>query len=82
MLANASRGLAAATAGAGVNRRGCENSVGSTGRFVTRTLTPTFVVRKSRFANASGKRMQPCEAGCPGTTPWCIAMPDQVMRCI
>ena len=26
--------------------------------------------------------MQPCEAGCPGTTPSCIATPDQVMRCM
>src|SRR6516165_1892317 len=82
VLANASRGSAAATAGAGVNKRGCENSVGSTGWLVTRTRTPTLVVRKSRLANASGKRMQPCDAGCPGTTPWCIAMPDHVMRCI
>src|SRR6476646_6315960 len=51
VLANASRGSAAATAGAGVNKRGCENSVGSTGWLVTRTRTPTFVVRKRRLAN-------------------------------
>ena len=54
---------------------------------------PDFVVRNDHaraalreMPEANGKvifkRMQPCDAGCPGTTPACNAIPDQVMRCM
>ena len=33
-------------------------------------------------AKAGGMRMQPCEAGYPGSTPACMATPDQVIRCM
>src|SRR5262249_18057715 len=50
--------------------------------WVTITRTPNLVMPHIWRANARGSRMQPCEAGPLGTTPWCIATPDQVMRCM
>jgi len=35
-----------------------------------------------RMAKSFGKRMHPCDAGWPGTTPACNAIPDQVIRCM
>src|SRR6266516_857539 len=46
------------------------------------TRVPRLVRCHSRMANSFFKRIQPCEAGCPGRTPACSAIPDQVMRCI
>ena len=66
----------------GVNRRGCENSVGASVFCAIRTRTPTLVVLKRLTANDPGIRMHPCDAGWPGNTPSCIATPDQVMRCM
>ena len=51
-------------------------------RGVTITRTPILVMLHSRVANSCGRRMQPWDAGWPGTTPSCIATPDQVMRCM
>ena len=33
-------------------------------------------------AKASGSRTQPCEAGRPGISPACSAIPSQVSRCM
>ena len=46
------------------------------------TRAPRFVRCQSRAANPFVRRMQPCDAGYPGNTPGCSAMPDQVMRCM
>src|SRR5262245_54369598 len=50
--------------------------------WVTITRTPSLVMPHIWRANAPGSRMQPCDAGPFGTTPWCIATPDQVIRCM
>jgi hypothetical protein len=46
------------------------------------TRVPRLVRCQSRIAKSFAKRMQPCEAGWPGKTPACRAIPDQVIRCI
>ena len=46
------------------------------------TRMPTSVRSNSRWAKSMGRRTQPCEAGWPGSTPACMAMPVQVMRCM
>jgi hypothetical protein len=68
--------------GFGTNRLGCWKSTGATSLRLTITRAPSLVVGHSRAANSRGSRMQPCEAGTPGSTPSCIATPDQVRRCM
>src|SRR5205807_5111595 len=62
---------------------GCEKLTGvmiSPG--VTKTRAPILVQFHIFTANDIGMRMQPCDAGYPGSTPACMATPDQVIRCI
>ena len=66
----------------GVNSLGWENSVSGTSLGAITTRMPTSVSSNSRSAKAIGRRTQPCEAGWPGSTPACRAMPVQVMRCM
>ena len=66
-----------------VNSRSLVIATGVTSSlWVTITRTPSLVMPHIWRANAPGSRMQPCDAGPLGTTPWCIATPDQVMRCM
>src|SRR5579871_5679665 len=61
---------------------GCEKFAGVTSPGVTMTRAPILVQPYSLTAKAIGMRMQPCEAGYPGSTPACIATPDHVIRCM
>src|SRR5258707_7022225 len=63
-------------------RRGCVISNAAASPRVMMTRAPTLVMPHRRTANRSGRRMQPWEAGWPGTTPACRATPDQVIRCM
>ena len=80
-VAGASR-LASSGSRLSVNSRACENGAGAASPRVMITRAPSLEVPHNCLAKASGRRMQPCEAGWLGTTPWCIATPDQVMRCM
>ena len=51
-------------------------------RELNRAEEQEAVVGHSPAAKPWDSRMQPCEAGCPGRAPRCIATPDQVMRCM
>src|SRR5712671_53129 len=73
---------AASDALASPARRGCVISYGAASPRVMTTRAPTLVMPHKRTANRSGRRIQPWEAGWPGTTPACIATPDQVIRCM
>ena len=53
----------AAGARFGANSRGCEISTGATSPRAMITRTPSLVVLHNCRAKASGRRMQPCEAG-------------------
>ena len=68
--------------GFAAKRRGLAISTGriSSGAMITRV--PRLVRCHSRTAKSLFRRIQPCEAGYPGTTPACSAIPDHVMRCI
>ena len=66
----------------GEGSAGCEISVGATSCGAMTTRSPIRVSPQSLAAKPAGRRMQPCEAGWPGTTPRCMATPDQVMRCM
>ena len=55
---------------------------GATSLRETITRAPSLVIPQSRMAKSVEVRMQPWEAGWPGSTPWWIATPDQVMRCM
>src|SRR5262249_57267989 len=68
--------------GFGTNSLGCEKSAGASSLRVTITRTPRSVMGHSFLAKSCDIRMQPCEAGWPGSTPSCNATPDQVMRCM
>ena len=50
-------------AGFGANSFACAIAAGATSPCETMTRTPVFVVVHSCLANASGSRMQPCDAG-------------------
>ena len=65
-----------------VNKRSLEIATGVTSPCVMMTRTPSLVMPHICRANAPGRRMQPCDAGWLGTTPSCMATPDQVMRCM
>jgi hypothetical protein len=67
---------------AGTGRAACVSSCASTSSGATTTRAPILVMPHSSAAKAGVSRMQPCEAGYPGTTPACSATPDQVMRCM
>src|SRR5436309_1662601 len=59
-------GSASAVAcGSAVNSRVLAISFNATSSCVMITRAPTLVMPHSRFANAGGRRMQPCEAGWP-----------------
>src|SRR5712671_5855983 len=73
---------AASDALASPARRGCAISYGAASPRVMTTRAPTLVMPHKRTANRSGRRIQPWEAGWPGTTPACSATPDQVIRCM
>src|SRR5215468_9327958 len=73
---------AASDALASPARRGCVISYGAASPRVMTTRTPTLVMPHKRTANRSGRRIQPWDAGWPGTTPACSATPDQVIRCM
>src|SRR5262252_3851148 len=66
----------------GTNTLACANSVGVNSSRATITRTPSLVMGHSLIAKSWDMRMQPCEAGCPGSSPSCSATPDQVMRCM
>src|SRR5277367_3015297 len=66
----------------GRKRCGLVISTGWTSPCAMITRVPRFVRCQSRTAKSFFKRMQPCDAGCSGTTPACNAIPDQVMRCM
>jgi len=57
-------------------------STGAASPGITITRMPILVRSNSRSANPCGMRMQPCDAGWPGSTPACNAIPDQVIRCM
>src|SRR5690606_24606777 len=61
---------------------GCEKSAGVTSPGVMMTLAPILVQPHIFTAKSRGIRIHPCDAGYPGSAPACIAMPDQVMRCM
>ena len=63
-------------------RRGLAIWTGWTSWCAMITRVPRFVRRQSQIAKSFAKRMQPCEAGWPGKTPACRAIPDQVIRCM
>ena len=63
-------------------RCGLAISTGWTSSCAMITRVPRFVRCQSRMAKSFVKRMQPCDAGYPGKTPACSAIPDQVMRCM
>ena len=63
-------------------RRGLAIWTGWTSWRATITRVPRLVRCQSQIAKSFAKRMQPCEAGWPGKTPACRAIPDQVIRCI
>ena len=63
-------------------RRGLAIWTGWTSWRAMITRVPRFVRRQSQIAKSFAKRMQPCEAGWPGKTPACSAIPDQVIRCM
>ena len=68
----------------GFDTKRCELAI-STGRTSSRamiTRVPRFARCQSRIAKSFVRRIQPCDAGRPGTTPACSAIPDQVMRCM
>src|SRR6201987_493398 len=75
-------GVAAATFGFGTKSCGLAISAGRISSCAIITRVPRFVRCQSRMAKSFVTRMQPCEAGYPGTTPACNAIPDQVMRCM
>src|SRR6266536_5301242 len=64
------------------NKRSLEIATGATSPWVMMTRTPSLVMPHIWRANAPGRRMQPCDAGEFGTTPSCMATPDQVIRCM
>src|SRR6266850_2207614 len=70
---------AASDALASPARCGWVISYGAASPRVMTTRAPTLVMPHKRTANRSGKRIQPWEAGWPGTTPACSATPDQVI---
>src|SRR5580692_12822819 len=55
--------------------KGCEKLAGVTSPGVTMTRAPILVQPYILTAKAIGMRMQPCDAGCPGSTPACMATP-------
>src|SRR5258708_22608702 len=65
-----------------VNKRSLEIATGVTSPCVMMTRTPSLGMPHICRANAPGRRMQPCDDGGLGTTPSCMATPDQVMRCM
>jgi len=68
--------------GLGWNSSGWASSMGATSVGATITRMPILVASNSRSAKSNGSRIQPWDAGRPGRTPPCSAMPDQVMRCM
>src|SRR5258706_13050508 len=73
---------AASDALASPARRGCVISYGAASPPVITTRAPTLAMPPKRTANRSGRRIQPWEAGWPGTTPACSATPDQGILCM
>ena len=69
-------------AGFGLKSLGWSMAAGGISSRTTITRKPMSVRPNSCWANACGRRTQPCEAGWPGSTPACSAMPVQVMRCM
>src|SRR6202011_1113291 len=61
---------------------GCEKLAGLISPGAMTTRAPILVQFHILMAKAVGMRIQPCDAGYPGSTPACIATPDQVMRCM
>jgi len=81
--ASAARTAARASApGFGMNRAGWAISMGVTSVGATITRIPSRVRSNKRAAKSYGSRMQPWDAGYPGSGPPWSAMPDQVMRCM
>jgi hypothetical protein len=68
--------------GFGANSRPWAISTGATSLRAMITRTPSLVRCQRRTAKSPVSRMQPCEAGWPGSTPSCMATPDQVIRCM
>ena len=71
-----------AAPGRGLKSAGCAMSTGVMSSRTTTTRMPILVRSNSCSAKPCGMRMQPCDAGWPGSTPACSAIPDQVMRCM
>src|SRR4029078_4885153 len=69
-------------AGSGWKSAGCSMSFGIVLFAAIMTLSPIRVTWNSFGAKEKGSRIQPWEAGWPGTTPPWSAVPDHVTRCI
>jgi len=70
------------TSGFNVGRRGLAISTGRTSSRTMITRVPSLARCHSRTAKSFFRRIQPCEAARPGTSPACSAMPDHVSRCM
>src|SRR5262249_53515569 len=82
LVATPDSGATDATFGFAAKRCGLLTSTGWTSSRATITRVPRFVRCQSRTAKSFVRRMHPCDAGYPGRTPACSAIPDQVMRCM
>src|SRR6202051_4993741 len=64
-----------------VTSSGCEKLAGDISPGATTTRAPILVQFHILTAKAIGMRMQPCDAGEPGSPPACLATPAHVIPC-